>query len=126
MAELLDPDGVWDQDLIALMLPVAIELEADQAEATFGAVAAAASSLFSKEGPEAFRQGLDRVRGEVRRAQVEARGGAAASMDSPRPRPRTVPGHGVAAAETDPTGEAMMGLFRKLGLRQAGVRRKAK
>lgn len=122
MAELLDPDGVWDQDLIALMLPVAIELEADQAEATFGAVAAAASSLFSKEGPEAFRQGLDRVRGEVRRAQGWARGDAQYVPSSGPARAEQAP----AAPAPDPTGEAMLGLFKKMGLRQPGRRTKAK
>jgi hypothetical protein len=74
MEELLDPDGVWTEDLIALMLPVAIEAEADQAEAMFGAVGAAVAGLFGKEGPQAFTKGLERVRKQVREAQRQARG----------------------------------------------------
>lgn len=124
MAEILDPDGVWDEDLIALMLPVAIELEADQAEATFGAVAAAASSLFSKEGPEAFREGLKRVRGEVRRAQVDARGGDGGAQFAHGS--RTVHAQEFRATAPDPTGEQMLGLFKKLGLRQSGRLPRAK
>lgn len=95
------------------MLPVAIELEADQAEATFGAVVAAASSLFSKEGAEAFRAGLQRVRAEVRRAQEGARGEKRSADEAPEPRPSRA----TASRAPDPTAEAMLGIFAKMGLR---------
>jgi len=74
MGELLDPRGVWTVELVELMLPVAMEIEAEEAERTFGAVAAAAASLFDKKAPRAFREGIKRIRADVRKMQRRARG----------------------------------------------------
>lgn len=104
MAELLDPDGVWDEELIALMLAVAIEVEADQAEAMFGATAAAVASAFGKEAPEAFRKGLESVRAQVRGAQREARGLEPVDEE-------------VKAAGGEEVAETMLEIFGKMGLR---------
>lgn len=78
MAEILDLDGIWSMDLVELMLPVAVELEANDTERTFGAVASAAASLFSKVPGQKLGEQLRQTRARVRERQLEARGIAAA------------------------------------------------
>jgi hypothetical protein len=65
---------VWTKALIEMMLPVALEAEADESRRHFSAVQAAAGSLFDRKVPAAFVQGLDRVKADIRRAQQLARG----------------------------------------------------
>lgn len=77
MAELLDPDGAWSIDMVELMLPVALELEAMRTESTFAAVASAAGSLFSGKAAKGFMAEMGKVHQRVRRAQLEARHGRA-------------------------------------------------
>lgn len=74
MAEILDPDGVWTSELIALMLPVAIERESEQVMNYFGATLAAISSLAGKEGVDAFADGIESIKAQTRNAAREARG----------------------------------------------------
>lgn len=74
MGELLDLDGVWDQKLMGLMLPVAMELQADEAQMQFGAVSAAVSQLSNGKAAKAFRDGLNNIRDQARRSMRQARG----------------------------------------------------
>jgi len=66
MAELLAWDGVWSRWLLELMFPVALEMEADDAQRQFGAVSAAIAGSFKPEGAKPFLEGLNRVRREAR------------------------------------------------------------
>lgn len=70
----MDPEGVWDEGMIGVMLPVALEVQADQAQTLFGATAAALAGLFAKEAPEAFLKGIEKIRAQVREKQFEIRG----------------------------------------------------
>ncbi len=74
MAEVLDFYGVWSQDLIELMLPVALQLETERAEASFGSTMAAVGSLFDKKAAEVFMAGIAKVKHDVKESQMRARG----------------------------------------------------
>lgn len=70
MGEILSLNGPWDLDLIETMLPVAMELQADEALMMYGANAA----VQSKEASRAFRSGIDRIKDQSRRAMAATRG----------------------------------------------------
>lgn len=74
MAEILDPEGVWTSELLALMLPVAIEREAEGVSNYFGATLAAISSLAGGEGVAAFEDGIRAIKEQTRNAARDARG----------------------------------------------------
>jgi hypothetical protein len=74
MGDLLDLDGVWDEQLMGLMLPVAMELQADDAQIQFGAVSAAVSQLAGGKAAREFRAGLGRIRDQARKSMRAARG----------------------------------------------------
>jgi len=114
MAEILDPDGVWTSELLELMLPVAIEREAEQASNHFGATLAAISSLSGGEGVEAFEEGIRSIKEQTRNAAREARG-----LNTEKPKPKK---HGATAADK------MLKVAQKMGLtieRRAGKKAKA-
>lgn len=67
-------DGVWDDKLISTMLPVAMELQADEAQMQYGAVSAAVSNLAGGKAAKAFRAGLVSVRSQARKAMRDSRG----------------------------------------------------
>jgi hypothetical protein len=111
MAELLDVDGVWSEELIALMVPVAIEMQADQSEAMFGAFGAAASGLFSEKGPEAFQKAIAEVKRQVRDSQRRARGDEAGAGE-------TAATKGTVRAPAGPNqADHFLGLMQKAGVR---------
>jgi len=74
MSELLEWDGVWSPALINLMVPVAEEILAERTAQMFNAVAAGSGSLFSEKPGALFREALDQVRKNIKRAQYAARG----------------------------------------------------
>jgi hypothetical protein len=104
MGDMLSLDGPWDMDLIETMLPVAMELQADEASMHYGAHAA----VQSKESSRAFRSGLDRIREQARNAMSRSRG-----IDNPDTR----------IAES---ADKMLILARKLKLRQTSAKGKGK
>jgi len=106
MGELLDLDGVWDEQLIGTMLPVAMELQADEAQMQFGAVSAAVSQISGGKAAREFRAGLNRVRDQARKAMRAARG-----LDNQDERVTT-------AADT------FLGLAKKIGIKVPGSKSK--
>lgn len=107
MAELLDPEGVWSEDLVRLMVPVAIEIQAEREESFFRAMGAVVSGLMSKEGPEQFQKAMGRVKDQVRQSQRRARGLDAVQEMGASKKP------GVAGP--DVAGQ-MLGLFKRMGM----------
>jgi hypothetical protein len=105
MSELLDPDGPWSLELLELMLPMAIYMEAEKAEVMFGASLAAVSSIAGREGVDAFRTGLASVKEQALNSAREAKG------LPPGKRSAASPGPGETPAD------AMMAIARKLGMR---------
>ena len=75
-AEVMAWDGEWTREDIALLLPVAIEREAERKRSTFEAVLAAVGSLFSEEGAKSFLDGVSNVLKLVRAEQGRQRGEA--------------------------------------------------
>lgn len=74
MSELLDPSGPWSSELIALMLPVAITLEAEKAEIAYGTTTAAISTLVGDKGSKAFSEGIESIKAAAMNKAREARG----------------------------------------------------
>lgn len=95
-------DGVWDEKLISTMLPVAMELQADEAQMQYGAVSAAVSQLAGGKAAKSFRSGLARVRDQARKAMRDSRG-----LINADERVKTA-------------ADSMMGLAEQLGIRVTG------
>lgn len=74
MHELLDLNGVWTEELIALMIPVVIDGDADAATTQFGASAAAVSLIGGKQGAVAFEAGIKKSKTAAHNAMRAARG----------------------------------------------------
>ena len=74
MSEVMDFYGVWSPDLIELMLPVAIQLEAERNEADFASTIAAVGSVFDKKAADKFLAGIEKVKGAVKESQMRSRG----------------------------------------------------
>lgn len=74
MSEMLDLNGVWTAELLELMLPVAIDLEADDTSRMFGSTAAAVSLLGGPKGAHAFESGIAKVKAAARESMRRARG----------------------------------------------------
>lgn len=102
MAELLDPNGVWTAELLALMIPVAIEVEADTAMMYFGASAAAVSIIGGKKGADGYTAGLQRTKQNAKAAMRAARG-------LPPDKPAAKPGETAA--------EQFMDVMAQMGMR---------
>ncbi|MGH9461998.1 MAG: hypothetical protein ACRD1X_12315 [Vicinamibacteria bacterium] len=66
MGELLAFEGVWSAELIKRMVPVAMTIEADQAEARYLTFRAAVGSIFAPETGKVFTGWLDQVRNHAR------------------------------------------------------------
>lgn len=113
MSEVLDPEGPWSPELLQLMLPVAIHLEAERTETMFGATLAAVSSLGGREGVSAFRDGVETVKAGAMNASRAARGLPPIAKGQARP----------PAGETQ--ADAMMKIAAKLGLRVSKARKPA-
>lgn len=109
MAELLDPNGVWTAELLALMLPVAIDLEADTALMHFSASAAAVSMIGGKKGADAYTANLRGLKAQARGAMRQSRG-------LPAQKPPEKPGESAA--------EQMLSIFGQMGLRPKRKRAK--
>lgn len=69
MAELLDREGVWSEDLIMLTLDTLAEIEADEMQRHQASVSAAIAGAFQKGGADKFHQVLDLVKRESREAR---------------------------------------------------------
>lgn len=74
MGEVLAIDGVWDTDLIETMLPVAIKLQADDAETLYGATAAAVSTISGGKAAKEFMKGLANIKDQALRSMRKVRG----------------------------------------------------
>jgi hypothetical protein len=105
--ELLAWDGTWSVSLVAHMLPIAVEIEAEQAKNQFAAVSAAIAGCFAKGGAKPFLEGLDRVKREVKDAG-----------------PRSEPMKGRARSSSGSTADKMLGMLKSLGVPVAKATRK--
>jgi hypothetical protein len=70
MEALMDYDGPWSPDRINLMIPMAEEAELEEKERLMDAVA----TLFGKDGWKAYKGRADKLRAEIHRRQLAARG----------------------------------------------------
>lgn len=111
MAELLDFEGRWDLELIELMLPVAIDLEAKGTQAQYNATVAAVARLFSKDGDKPLIDALQATERDVVRAQLRARG-----LDEQ-----------ALAATGEDAASKFMKIFARMGIRpEKGVKKNGK
>lgn len=85
MAELLDLHGVWTPELLALMIAVAIDLEADDTSRMFGSTAAAVSLLGGPKGAHAFESGIAKTKMAAQAAMRVARGLPPEAVVRPKP-----------------------------------------
>lgn len=105
MDEMLDADGVWSEDLIRLMLPVAIEMQLDEAQVMHDAVSAAVSGLFSKEARQAYGEHMKGLRSGIRASHQAARGMKPAAGQAP-----------AAAAGPDPATQ-FLDVMKRMGVK---------
>lgn len=110
MSELLDPEGAWTGELIELMLPVAIDREADKVQALFGANAAAVSLISGTKGAKAFTEGLQKSKATAKQMMRVARG---------------LPPEPVVVQPGESAAERMMSVFERWGLKPRKRRRNA-
>lgn len=84
MAEMLDLHGVWTIELLQLMIPVALEIEADASMQQFSASAAAVSVIGGKKGAEAFVAGVRQTKRVAKDMMRATRGlGPEKPVDAP-------------------------------------------
>lgn len=74
MEDLLALDGPWDSELIATMIPVAVEIEIGRVEVIFRGVYGAIAASFSKDGMRAVEAEKEGLLANVRRAMRINRG----------------------------------------------------
>lgn len=103
MAELLDPNGVWTVELLALMLPVALTMEADTALMHFSASAAAVSLIGGKKGADGYTAGIYKTKALARTAMRASRG--------------LPPENATTGKPGETPADQMMGIFGQMGLR---------
>lgn len=67
--ELLAWDGCWTFSVIKRMVPVAVEIEAENTEQLFAAVRAGAGALFDKRVAEKFQEAIGAIKEQAREAR---------------------------------------------------------
>lgn len=104
MSEVLAWDGGWTVELLELMMPVAIELEAERMETQYSATAAAVASLFDKKPAQEFHKMIGKVKRGARQAQM---------------RSRDIPDLEKSIKRSQAANQ-MLEVFKRMGLKQSG------
>lgn len=74
MDEMLALDGIWDSEMISLMLPVVLDMQADDAAMMYGATSAAVSQIAGGKAAKLFVEGIQKTKEQARKAMRHARG----------------------------------------------------